>query len=231
MLNSDNTTPYAAGVYDGLVRKTIPFYEDIQSETVDLVRTLKPETGTWLDTGCGTGYLIEKALPYFPKTRFFLIDPAESMLKETASRLSGVTEARVKILPPASSEELPKYRDEIKPDVITAVLCHHYIRRQPRIEATRACYDLLHKGGVFVTFEIIMPQTEEGVRAGLERWKRFQIDHGRAPDDVEEHLKRFNTSYFPITINEHLQLLKDTGFQVVELFRLSHLQAGFYAVK
>jgi tRNA (cmo5U34)-methyltransferase len=48
---------------------------------------------------------------------------------------------------------------------------------------------------------------------------------------AEKHTKRFNSEYFPITVKEHLELLKETGFQTVELFWRSHVQAGFYAIK
>jgi tRNA (cmo5U34)-methyltransferase len=231
MAKTDNTTPYTADVYDRSVIRTIPFYKTIQSEALDLVRTIKPEVQTWLDTGCGTGYLVEKALKYFPQTRFYLADPAEAMLKQASRRLGGLEAGRIIILPPSSSQELLTYKNEFTPSVITAVLCHHYIQRPQRIEATRACYDLLDKGGVYITFEIISPETQPGIQAGLERWQRFQINHGRARDVVKEHIKRFNSSYFPITIKEHLTLLEDTGFQTVELFWLSYMQAGLYAIK
>ena len=48
---------------------------------------------------------------------------------------------------------------------------------------------------------------------------------------AEEHAKRFNNEYFPISVEEHLNLLKETGFKNVNLFWLSHMQAGFYAIK
>ncbi|MGD0231966.1 MAG: hypothetical protein ABSC19_16690 [Syntrophorhabdales bacterium] len=48
---------------------------------------------------------------------------------------------------------------------------------------------------------------------------------------MDEHRSRFGKSYFPITIAEHLELLRATGFSTVEIFWLSHMQAGFYAIK
>ena len=75
MIQADNNTPYASSVYDQNVRQTIPFYETIHLETIDLVKTVKPDVSCWLDTGCGTGYLVEMALPLFPGTRFVLADP------------------------------------------------------------------------------------------------------------------------------------------------------------
>ena len=76
-----------------------------------------------------------------------------------------------------------------------------------------------------------MPDSAQGTQLGIERWKRFQIEHGRTGIMAEKHAKRFNTEYFPITINEHLKLLKKIGFQTAELFWKSQMQAGFYAIK
>ncbi len=57
------------------------------------------------------------------------------------------------------------------------------------------------------------------------------MEQGRSTSEVESHRKRFNIRYFPITIEEHLDQLRNTGFQVAEIFWLSYMQAGFFAVK
>jgi tRNA (cmo5U34)-methyltransferase len=48
---------------------------------------------------------------------------------------------------------------------------------------------------------------------------------------VEQHLARFDTEYLPITVSEHLQLLRNCGFRTGQLLWYSHMQAGFYAIK
>jgi tRNA (cmo5U34)-methyltransferase len=231
MNTSDNATPHKSDEYDISVRQTIPFYETIQTETVDLVRTLKPEVDYWLDTGCGTGYLVEIARPYFPNTTFILTDPSAAMMKEAKDRLINLPESRVKFLSPTPSEDLNAYKDEIHPQVITAVLCHHYLRKPQRVEATQACYDLLDKDDVYITVENIAPRTPQCVSLGLERWKRFQIAQGRTEAVVADHVKRYGSAYFPITMDEHLELLRSAGFKTIEIFWMSHMQAGFYGIK
>jgi tRNA (cmo5U34)-methyltransferase len=231
MSASDNATPHNSIDYDKQVRQTIPFYETMQRETVDVIRTVLPDVKCWLDTGCGTGYLAEIAHPYFPQTHFILADPSGPMLEQARVRLKKITGDRVTFLPPTRSEELINYKREIQPQVITAVLCHHYLERPQRSRATEACYQLLDRGGVFLTVENISLRAGQSNRSGLERWARFQLDQGRDKSTVEDHTRRFNTKYFPITINEHLELLERTGFRIVELFWLSHMQAGFYAIK
>ena len=105
MKQSDNTTPYKACEYDKNVRQTMPFYELFHTETIDLVRSLKPQAKVWLDTGCGTGYLVENAFGHFPQTFFVLADPADGMLIEAKKRLQKIPPERIRFIDSAASED------------------------------------------------------------------------------------------------------------------------------
>ena len=231
MTDSNSATSFTPEVYDDVVRQIMPFYDVIQSEVIDLVRTVKPEVTQWLDTGCGTGTLVEIALRFFPNTTFILTDPAGLMLKRAVYRLKAFPEKRVRFFPPTPSEDLLDHRDVLKPQVITATLCHHYYNKEQRRTATAVCHQLLNAGGVFISVENTMPDSAQGTHLGLERWKRIQIERGRINIMAKKHIKRFNSEYFPITINEHVESLRKTGFETVELFWKSQMRAGFYAIK
>lgn len=227
---SDNSTPYNASDYEREVFRTIPFYRFFHTETIDLVRTLLPDPSVWLDTGCGTGYLAEQALPLLPKTRFLLADPAPAMLDRARFRLSRFPSDRIGFLGTLATEELAGAVPET-PRVISAIQCHHYGGDEARRRATDVCFRLLEKGGLYVTFENIRPATLRGVEIGLDRWSNFQTEAGRSQEAVDEHRARFGKNYFPITVAQHLELLKSAGFSTVEIFWLSQMQAGFYAIK
>lgn len=227
----DNTTPYAACDYDRSVRKTIPYYDAIQEETIQLLKTIKPDVACWLDVGCGTGYLIKLALPLFPNTRFLLTDPSEAMLREARRRFQNAPSDRVTILPATGAEDLTVSGPDARPQVITAVLSHHYLSAAGREKAVRSCYEALEDGGLFVTFENIDFGVSEINETALDRWGNHQLEHGRPPSEVEAHRKRFKTGYFPITIDEHLRLLGAAGFRTAGMFWLSCMQAGFFAIK
>jgi tRNA (cmo5U34)-methyltransferase len=227
---TDNSTPHQSSAYDEEVSKTIPFYPLFHAQTIDLVQTLLPDVSVWLDTGCGTGYLAEHALPAFPKARFLLADPSQAMLDQARIRLARFPAASVDFLGAFPSEELASIISET-PQVISAIQCHHYGGDDVRRRATDVCFKLLGEGGLYVTFENIMPGTHRGIEVGLDRWCRFQKESGRSEEAVEDHRSRFGRNYFPITVDEHLKLLQSAGFRVAELFWLSHMQAGFYAIK
>lgn len=224
---NDNKTSHMASVYDEQVRQTIPEYVLFHDQIIDLVKACNGSPGVWLDTGCGTGTLAMKALEQFKETSFILTDPSVDMLNIAKTKLAGNN--RVRFAGSDGTLELDLPGASI--DVITAVMSHHYFDIESRRKATENCFRMLKNGGVFVTFENIRPNSEKGVQIGLERWKRFQLARGKSEESAQKHLMRFNTEFFPITLEEHRHLLREAGFGVYEVLWVSYMQAGFYAIK
>lgn len=224
---SDNKTPHKASVYDQQVIQTIPEYNLFHGQIIDFVSVYNNSPSVWLDTGCGTGTMVIKALDKFKDTSFILADPSGDMLSIAKTKLA--ENDRVKFTGLAGSLELDLPGESI--DVLTAVMSHHYLDTEARKKATENCFRMLKLGGVFITFENIKPNSERGTQIGLERWNRFQLSHGKSEESVKKHLERFDTEFFPITLEEHLHLLHEVGFRVSELLWASYMQAGFYAIK
>lgn len=230
MASSDNLTLHLSAVYDAQISNTIPYYDSFHDEIINIVQAIKPDPGSWLDTGCGTGTLVRKCLEIFPRTIFILADPSAAMLQEARKKLAGVASSQVELLEPVTTQQLNLQPDR-RVDIVTAVQSHHYLSTTERKSATDVCYGVLNRGGVFVTFENIRPSTETGVRIGKQNWSNYQLSRGKSQEEVKKHIQRFDVEYFPITIEEHLALYRSYGFATVELFWLSCMQAGFYCIK
>ena len=220
----DNKTSQSAVLYDANVHKTIPRYHTFHDETMELVRILNPAPKAWLDTGCGTGTLIAKAAGCFDGVEFVAADPSSAMLEQAKTKLAGLKVEYIE----SSSEafSIPK-----RFDVITAIMAHHYLNLEDRTKATKNCFAGLKDGGVYVTFETIRPFSERGTEVGLQRWRMHQLSSGKPPEEVEKHISRYGVELLPISIEKHLELLRQSGFSSVEILWASGLQAGFYAVK
>ncbi|WP_094227609.1 class I SAM-dependent methyltransferase [Methanolobus psychrotolerans] len=227
---SENKKPHLPEDYDTKISSVLPYYSFFHKETINLIRSLPSAPNIWLDTGCGTGSLVTKAIEQFPDTKFLMLDPSEGMLQQAREKLSSCTPERIEFLRASPTQEFSQKLDE-RPDVITAIQCHHYLSHENRARAVKICHELLKKDGLFITFENIRPLTEKGVDVGKKYWSEFQSTHGRNEEEIEMHLQRFDTEYFPITVEEHLKLLRETGFGTVELFWYSYMQAGFYCIK
>ena len=73
---NDNTTPMPAAEYDENINRTIPYYNEFYVQTFDVVTQCGYSQLDWLDLGCGTGILEEKAFREFPSARFTAVDPS-----------------------------------------------------------------------------------------------------------------------------------------------------------
>lgn len=226
----DNATPHPSSAYDRQILDTIPNYDCFHREAIDVVKAAGIEPKVWLDTGAGTGTLVKRCMDLFPETLFILADPSGSMLEEVKKKFAGCGPGRILILDPVGTQELT-LPGGLHPDVITAIQAHHYLSAEERKKASQVCHDVLNKGGILITFENIRPFTEKGIETGKRKWGCYQSSRGRDAETVEKHLERFGSEYFPITVEEHLNLYRECGFETVELLWYSCMQAGFYCIR
>jgi tRNA (cmo5U34)-methyltransferase len=224
---SDNHSAFFSADYDEKIQLSIPNYDIIQNEILDVVRALQPEPACWLETGCGTGTFVLKAAAAFPHATFAITDPSEGMLKIARDKVSG--HPQITVLDAQATQDIALEGESM--DVITAILCHHYLDPMTRRKATLNCFRMLRPGGLYITVENIKPETDHGIQIGLERWKNFQIRAGKTPQDAAWHVGRFGKEFFPLTIREHRNLMQDAGFKTREVFWSSYMQGAFYAVK
>lgn len=223
----DNATPYSAGTYDAHVRQTLPYYDCYHQETLNLTKAMHLTPQRWLDTGCGTGTLIQKAAAQFPRTHFVLADPSPEMLDAAKQKLAKDPNVEFLEASPTEKLQLPKASF----DIVTAIQSHHYLTAEKHQKATAKCFDLLAPKGVYVTFENIRPLTQVGTEIGKQNWANFQISAGKDAATVKAHTQRFGVEFHPYTVEEHLAQLHSAGFSVVELLWYSVMQAGFYGIK
>jgi len=218
----DNASAYNSGIYDKNITNVLPYYTEFHAQVIDTVNAMGLKEPKWLDTGCGTGTLALRALGENPSIRFTLCDPSEQMLGEAKAKFGDKVEYINK-----ASHELD-FHNEF--DVVTAIQSHHYYDASGREEAVKHCFDALREGGVFMAFENIRMSTEESDAISLRRWKNF-LENNLGPEEAQRHMVRRGVEVFPITIEEHLTLLKKCGFSSVNVLWTSFLQAGFWAIK
>lgn len=223
-MQSDNTTPMNADEYDKEIRNTIPYYDEFYVQTISVVKQMQFHELEWLDLGCGTGTMSKKASDEFDNVHFVMADPSAKMLERAKQNCLGMQAEYINLGTEAIS--LPD-----KFNVVTAIQSHHYLQPERRKNVAKNVYCSLKNDGIYVMFENIIPESEESQQFEKKRWGMYQSEHGKSEDDVNAHLARCGVNYFPLTINEHIELLEHAGFRRIQNFWLSYMQAGFYAIK
>ena len=218
----DNKSAFPVNRYDDNVRKVIPFYDVIYKQIFEMIQIyFENKPLSILDTGCGTGFFGLNAFEELNVSKLVLCDPSEKMIADAKKKIEGLPCEFHCI----GSENL-SYEEEF--DVITAIQSHHYFDITKRERAVENCYKALKPSGMFICFENTAPNSEIGKDFLLKHLESFQIQAGRTYEDVKSHSARYNREFFPITINEHLELLSRVGFKVFELFWHSYMQSGFF---
>ena len=220
----DNKSAHNSSVYDDRITSVLPYYREYHAQIIDLVDKLDIPNPNWLDTGCGTGTLAARVFEMRDDVRFTLADPSVGMLEKAKEKLSGRDVAFIN----QSSLEI-SFTDEY--DIVTAVQSHHYLQKDERKRAVQNCYEALKESGLFVTFENICMSDPKSDEIAMKRWVAFLEEHGNTPEEVQIQKDRRGVETLPITIEEHINLLRDCGFRSVDLLWTSYLQAGFWAIK
>ena len=220
----DNKSAHNSGVYDDRITSVLPYYREYHAQIIDLVDKLDIPNPNWLDTGCGTGTLAARVFEMRDDVRFTLADPSVGMLEKAKEKLSG---RDVEFINQSSLEI--SFTDEY--DIVTAVQSHHYLQKDERKRAVKNCYEALKESGLFVTFENICMSDPKSDEIAMKRWVAFLEEHGNTPEEVQIQKDRRGVETLPITIEEHINLLRDCGFRSVDMLWTSYLQAGFWAIK
>ncbi|MEY8525087.1 class I SAM-dependent methyltransferase [Lachnospiraceae bacterium 38-10] len=121
------------------------------------------------------------------------------------------------------------YMDEF--NVITAIQVNHYLRIDERRIALKKCYEALKDNGVFISFENFAPFTNLGKYVYLEKWKKYQMKQGKSFEECQKHINRYKKDYFPISLSENLEQMRNCEFQAVEILWLSNMQVGLWGIK
>ncbi len=210
--------------YDKDILNTIPYYDEVYNQIADVVSAaFSNKPVSWLDIGCGTGKMAKVAFEQCNVAKMICTDNSSAMLEAARQKISfsGVEFLKLPV------EEI---NYDLQFDVITSILVNHYMTYEERMIAVSNCHHALKEGGVFITFENFAPCDDVMKNLYLKRWKKYQYSKGKSIKECEKHLSRYNTEYFPITIQEQIKILRDCGFMSVEIFWCSYMQVGILAI-
>ncbi len=220
----DKITAFEASDYDKKIKQTLPYYEDFYEQIIGLVKAYNENKLEWLDVGCGTGKMATVAFENVKIKRFTFCDCSSDML-EIAQERFAYSNAEFSLC----DVRKMKYSSEF--DVVTAVQVNHYFKKEERRIALQKCYEALKENGLFITFENFAAFSDLGKEIYLNKWKKYQMKKGKSSEKCNQHVERYGKEYFPITLTEHMELMRECGFRAVEILWLSNMQIGIWGVK
>jgi len=209
-----------AQVFDNMVSRSVPFYNEIQRIQADLVMDFLPQdSGIVCDLGCSTGTTIEHLTKHAKcpnKATFIGYDNSESMLAKARIKLSEQIRAASVLFRFADLNNLP----ELPP--CHAVILNwtlQFVRPIDREPLLKNIFTALRPGGILLLSEKIIANDSVFNRLYIDHFLDFKKSRG-GYTDLENQRKReaLENVLIPYRLDENYALLERAGFKQMDTY-------------
>ena len=187
-----------------------------------------PDARRLLDIGCGAGNYTLKLLQSLPLSEITLIDLSQPMLERARQRISAVTPARTQV----HQLDIREFMwGEQQYDVVVAAAVLHHLRSDEEWRAVFArIQQSLRPGGSFWASDLVH-HSNPAVQAMM--WERYgdYLVQLKGEDYREQVFAYVEQEDSPRPLLFQLDLLREVGFQEIEVLHKNSCFAAFGAIK
>jgi len=218
-----------AGVFDDMVQRSVPFYEEIQRMTSELAGDFAIGGTSLYDIGCATGTTLQCLDPILdPSIAFVGVDNSEDMLEKARQKLKPLTGHRQLTL--INSDIHARFHIE-NASVVMMILTLQFIRPLNREDLLQRINASLCENGCLLLVEKVTGPYSLLNRLFIEHYYDFKRRSGYSEMEISKKREALENVLIPYHIQENRELLFKTGFtQIEEYFRWYNF-CGIVAVK
>jgi tRNA (cmo5U34)-methyltransferase len=217
-----------AAVFDDMLLRSVPFYKESQALTQRFALNALSQGGIVYDLGCSTASLlleIERSAGKGGDVRLIGIDNSPAMIEHTLKKIE------------AYGSDIELYEGDIlqfpyeKAQVIISNYTLQFIRPMVRDTLVRTISEALNEGGVFIFSEKVVSEDPKLNKELIDCYYDFKKVQGYSEYEIVQKREALENVLIPYTMNENIQMAKNSGFKTCEvLFRWANF-ATFIAIK
>ena len=218
-----------AGVFDDMVQRSVPFYEEIQRMTCELARDFCVSGSSLYDIGCATGTTLEILDPELdPSIAFVGVDNSADMLEKARQKLRHVAGRRQLTL--INSDIHARFNID-NASVVMMLLTLQFIRPLYREELLQRINTALCVNGCLLLVEKVTGPHSLLNRLFIEHYYDFKRRSGYSEMEISRKRESLENVLIPYHIQENRELLFKTGFTQIEEFFRWYNFCGIVAIK
>ena len=218
-----------AAVFDDMVSRSVPFYEEMQRMTAEIATDFAVEGTNLYDIGCATGTTLAALDGVVkPGVRFVGIDNAEEMLAKARQKLGGQLVARPWELIHA---DLNQGLIVDNASVAVMILTLQFVRPLNRERVMAAIANgLNHQGALILIEKVTVPDSMLN-RLFIKFYYDLKRRRGYSEMEISQKREALENIMIPYQLEENLALLRGAGFTHTEVFFRWYNFLGILAVK
>lgn len=216
-----------ARAFDTHVRKSVPFYDELQRMVVELSDYFVRDQSVIYDLGSATGATLDLlAARHSAKenAQFIGVDLSESMVQQAQARVQWPNvrfvhqnALDVEFTPP--------------PSFVVSLYTLQFLTLTERRRLLRRIAGSMIEGGALLLAEKTRAENSLFEDIWLELHWDFKRRQGLTPEQILEKANSLRGVLNPLTTEENIDLLFQTGFSRIEVFLKWYNWTGFLAVK
>lgn len=222
-------TSKVAGVFDDMVNRSVPFYEEIQRMVAELAANHARENTHVYDLGCSTGtslVLMDKAVT--TSVKFIGIDDSLAMLDKCRIKLDDAGFEHRYDLEVADLNARVNINNA---SVVVLCLTLQFVRPINRERLIQQIYEGLEKDGVVIIVEKILAEDSRFNREFINYYYAMKRRHHYSEMEIAQKREALENVLIPYKVSENIALFRDAGFGHCELFFKWYNFAGIIAKK
>ncbi len=218
-----------ANVFDDMVNRSVPFYEEMQRMVAELSGDHAQPGSRVYDLGCSTGTTMANMSPLLPENvKMIGVDDSDEMLKKCRIKLD-------QLCPPGSYELLCSdiAADGIIHNASVVVLCLtlQFVRPLQREALLKNVYNGLNSGGVLILVEKILAENSAFNRSFIEYYYNYKRRNQYSELEISQKREALENVLIPYRLSENVVMLNAAGFSRTEVFFKWYNFSGLIAVK
>ncbi|MEZ4387184.1 MAG: carboxy-S-adenosyl-L-methionine synthase CmoA [Candidatus Krumholzibacteriia bacterium] len=218
-----------ASVFDDMVDRSVPFYGEIQRMITEMGKDYAVRGTNVYDLGCSTGtmlILLDKAVD--PDVRFIGIDDSSEMLDKCREKLEEAGLTRRYELQVA---DLNSKLTLTNASVVNLCLTLQFIRPLNRARLVKEIYDGLNPNGCLLLTEKVLGEESLFNRQFIDYYYQMKRRHHYSDMEIAQKREALENVLIPYKLAENLQLLRESGFKLIDIFFKWYNFCGIIAVK
>lgn len=218
-----------AGVFDDMVNRSVPYYEEMQRMVGELAADHAKENTKIYDLGCSTGTtLIHMDQTVGDNVQFVGVDDSKDMLEKCRAKLTEMEFKHPYELMVADLNQEVKIENA---SVVVLVLTLQFVRPINRERLVKQIFNGLQKDGSLILIEKILAEDSRFNRDFIKYYYDMKRRHHYSEMEISQKREALENVLIPYKLSENITLLRDAGFEHCETFFKWYNFTGIIAKK
>lgn len=217
-----------AGVFDDMVNRSVPYYEEIQRMISELAAD-HSAGGHIYDLGCSTGTtMLHMDQTVAGNINFVGIDDSQDMLEKCRQKLTAVNcDRKVDLFVADLNKDVPVENAS----VVILCLTLQFVRPLNRERLLKQIFNGLNSNGVLILVEKILAEDSQFNREFINYYYDMKRRHNYSEMEISQKREALENVLIPYKTSENITLLRDAGFEHCEVFFKWYNFTGMIAKK